>query len=213
MQQSVPKTSLLAAGIPRFNFITLLFGCLLKWPCPILLTFYQSLEVLAEFGHLMLWGIALVYLCKVDFTAGGTSFITDEQMDVRMRIFQSINYSLLCFSGPPWTWRAATATAQKITAADGVMLTDSDGNQILDGMAGLWCVNIGYGRKELADVAYAQMQQLPYYNTFFQTSHVPAISLSAKLPATVARKSSARRRSISVLAGTARNSTKRCGTN
>ena len=100
-----------------------------------------------------------------------------------------------------------------ITAADGVMLTDSDGNQILDGMAGLWCVNIGYGRKELADVAYAQMQQLPYYNTFFQTSHVPAISLSAKLPATVARKSSARRRSISVLAGTARNSTKRCGTN
>ena len=68
-----------------------------------------------------------------------------------------------------------------ITAADGVMLTDSDGNQILDGMAGLWCVNIGYGRKELADVAYAQMQQLPYYNTFFQTSHVPAISLSAKL--------------------------------
>mgnify|MGYP003988213977 FL=1 len=47
-----------------------------------------------------------------------------------------------------------------ITAADGVMLTDSDGNQILDGMAGLWCVNIGYGRKELADVAYAQMQQL-----------------------------------------------------
>ena len=68
-----------------------------------------------------------------------------------------------------------------ITAADGVMLTDSDGVQILDGMAGLWCVNIGYGRKELADVAYAQMQQLPYYNTFFQTSHVPAISLSAKL--------------------------------
>ena len=68
-----------------------------------------------------------------------------------------------------------------ITAADGVMLTDSDGKQILDGMAGLWCVNIGYGRKELADVAYAQMQQLPYYNTFFQTSHVPAISLSAKL--------------------------------
>jgi putrescine aminotransferase len=68
-----------------------------------------------------------------------------------------------------------------ITSADGVMLTDSDGVQILDAMAGLWCVNIGYGRKELADVAYAQMQQLPYYNTFFQTSHVPAIELSAKL--------------------------------
>ena len=48
-------------------------------------------------------------------------------------------------------------------------------------MAGLWCVNIGYGRKELADVASAQMQQLPYYNTFFQTSHPPVIALSARL--------------------------------
>ena len=109
MQKSVPKTCLLAAGIPRFNFIFLLFGCLLKWPCHILLTFYHSLEVLVKFGHLMLWGIALLYLCIVDFTAGGTSFITDEQMNVRMLIFQSINYSLLCFSRPPWTWRAATA--------------------------------------------------------------------------------------------------------
>ena len=49
-----------------------------------------------------------MYLCIVDFTAGGTIFITDEQMDVRILIFQSINHSLLCFSGPPWTWRAAT---------------------------------------------------------------------------------------------------------
>ena len=68
-----------------------------------------------------------------------------------------------------------------ITYADGVTLTDSEGMQYLDGMAGLWCVNIGYGRKELADVAARQMQQLPYYNTFFQTSHVPVIALSAKL--------------------------------
>ncbi|GHA51210.1 aspartate aminotransferase family protein [Amylibacter ulvae] len=71
--------------------------------------------------------------------------------------------------------------ARVITAANGVTLTDSDGNQMLDAMAGLWCVNIGYGRKELANVAAAQMEQLPYYNTFFQTTHVPAIALSAKL--------------------------------
>lgn len=70
-----------------------------------------------------------------------------------------------------------------ITRAEGVMLTDSEGNQYLDGMAGLWCVNIGYGRKELADVAARQMNELPYYNTFFQTSHVPVIALSAKLAA------------------------------
>ncbi|MBL1420346.1 MAG: aspartate aminotransferase family protein [Alphaproteobacteria bacterium] len=68
-----------------------------------------------------------------------------------------------------------------ITRAEGVTLTDSEGKKYLDGMAGLWCVNIGYGRKELADVASRQMQELPYYNTFFQTSHVPVIALSAKL--------------------------------
>ncbi|MDG2339587.1 MAG: aspartate aminotransferase family protein [Paracoccaceae bacterium] len=71
--------------------------------------------------------------------------------------------------------------ARIITRADGVTLTDSDGNQILDGMAGLWCVNIGYGRDELADAAACQMRELPYYNTFFQTTHVPAIALANKL--------------------------------
>lgn len=68
-----------------------------------------------------------------------------------------------------------------ITSADGVFLKDSDGNEILDAMAGLWCVNIGYGRQELADVAARQMKQLPFYNTFFQTSHVPAITLAKRL--------------------------------
>lgn len=68
-----------------------------------------------------------------------------------------------------------------ITRANGVELTDSEGNHILDAMAGLWCVNIGYGRDELADVAARQMRELPFYNTFFQTTHVPVIALSAKL--------------------------------
>ncbi|UYV37135.1 aspartate aminotransferase family protein [Rhodobacteraceae bacterium D3-12] len=71
--------------------------------------------------------------------------------------------------------------ARVITRADGVTLTDSEGNQILDAMAGLWCVNIGYGRNELADAAARQIRELPYYNTFFQTTHVPAIALGAKL--------------------------------
>jgi len=68
-----------------------------------------------------------------------------------------------------------------ITRAEGVYLWDSDDNQILDGMAGLWCVNVGYGRKELADAAYQQMLELPYYNSFFQTSTPPAIELAALL--------------------------------
>ncbi|MBE1293936.1 MAG: aminotransferase class III-fold pyridoxal phosphate-dependent enzyme [Rhodobacteraceae bacterium] len=71
--------------------------------------------------------------------------------------------------------------ARVITQAKGVTLTDSEGEQILDAMAGLWCVNIGYGREELAEVAARQMKELPYYNTFFKTTHVPVIALSAKL--------------------------------
>jgi putrescine aminotransferase len=71
--------------------------------------------------------------------------------------------------------------ARVITRAEGCWLTDSDGNRILDAMAGLWCVNIGYGRTELADAAHRQMTELPFYNTFFQTTHVPAIRLAAKL--------------------------------
>ena len=74
-----------------------------------------------------------------------------------------------------------TKGARIITRARGVTLTDSDGNDILDAMAGLWCVNIGYGREELAEVAARQMRELPFYNTFFQTSHVPAIALAARL--------------------------------
>jgi len=68
-----------------------------------------------------------------------------------------------------------------ITDAHGVYIRDSEGNEILDGMAGLWCVNLGYGRQELVDAATRQMQQLPYYNSFFQTAHPPAIELSAML--------------------------------
>ncbi|MCC5992137.1 MAG: aspartate aminotransferase family protein [Rhodobacteraceae bacterium] len=71
--------------------------------------------------------------------------------------------------------------ARIITRAQGVRLTDSDGVELIDGMAGLWCVNIGYGREELAEAAARQMRELPYYNTFFQTSHVPALQLAARL--------------------------------
>lgn len=68
-----------------------------------------------------------------------------------------------------------------ILKAEGVWLTDSDGNRILDGMSGLWCVNVGYGRQEIVDAVAKQMAELPYYNTFFKTTHRPAIELAAKL--------------------------------
>ncbi len=68
-----------------------------------------------------------------------------------------------------------------ITRADGVYLWDSDGNRIIDGMAGLWNVMVGYGRTELADVAYRQMLELPYYNTFFKTTTPPVVELTQTL--------------------------------
>lgn len=71
--------------------------------------------------------------------------------------------------------------ARIITRADGVWLTDSDGRKMLDGMAGLWCVQVGYGRKELVDAAARQMADLSYYNAFFKTAHPAVITLAEKL--------------------------------
>jgi len=75
----------------------------------------------------------------------------------------------------------ATEGSRIITRADGVWLWDSDGTRILDGMAGLWCVNVGYGRRELVEAAARQMTELPYYNLFFKTTNAPAVDLSRKL--------------------------------
>jgi putrescine aminotransferase len=69
-----------------------------------------------------------------------------------------------------------------VTRAEGVVIHTSEGEALIDGMAGLWCVNVGYGRKELAEAAYQQMLELPYYNTFFQSSTPPTTELAARLP-------------------------------
>lgn len=68
-----------------------------------------------------------------------------------------------------------------IVRAEGCTIHDGDGNALLDGMAGLWCVQVGYGRTELADAAHEQMGELPYYNTFFKTAAPPTIRLAEKL--------------------------------
>ncbi|RJG12550.1 aspartate aminotransferase family protein [Pseudomonas cavernicola] len=65
-----------------------------------------------------------------------------------------------------------------ITKAEGVYIWDSEGNKILDGMAGLWCVAVGYGRDELVAAASKQMKELPFYNTFFMTAHPPVLELA-----------------------------------
>lgn len=68
-----------------------------------------------------------------------------------------------------------------LTRGQGCHVWDAEGNQLLDAFAGLWCVNIGYGRRELAAAAAAQMEQLAYYNSFFQCTTEPTIALAAQL--------------------------------
>jgi putrescine aminotransferase len=71
--------------------------------------------------------------------------------------------------------------ARVMTRAEDIYVWDSEGRRVLDAMSGLWCVNVGYGRKEIAEAAYQQMMTLPFYNSFFQTTNVPAATLAAKL--------------------------------
>ncbi len=68
-----------------------------------------------------------------------------------------------------------------LTRGEGVYVWDSEGNKMLDAFAGLWCVNIGYGRKELGEVASRQMTELAYYNSFFSCTTEPTVRLAAKL--------------------------------
>ena len=75
----------------------------------------------------------------------------------------------------------AAKGSRVITKADNVYLWDSDGKKIFDAMSGLWCVNVGYGQRELIDAATAQLKQLPFYNSFFQTANPPAIELAELL--------------------------------
>lgn len=67
----------------------------------------------------------------------------------------------------------------EVVRAEGCYVFDSDGRQFLDGMAGLFCVNVGYGRQEIVDAVTAQMSQLAYYP--LTNSHGPAALLAARL--------------------------------
>lgn len=68
-----------------------------------------------------------------------------------------------------------------LTKGEGCYVWDAEGNKLLDAFAGLWCVNVGYGRRELGEVASRQMTQLAYYNSFFGCTTEPTVHLAAKL--------------------------------
>jgi L-2,4-diaminobutyrate transaminase len=66
-------------------------------------------------------------------------------------------------------------------SGQGIFIRDSRGNEYIDGLAGLWCVNVGYGREEIADAIYRQVRALPYYHTFASMSNEPAILLAERI--------------------------------
>ena len=68
-----------------------------------------------------------------------------------------------------------------IDRGKGCYLWDENGHRYLDAMAGLWCVNVGYGRPELAEAARAQIEKLSYYNSFFKTTTAPTAKLAGRL--------------------------------
>ena len=70
-------------------------------------------------------------------------------------------------------------TQMVVTGGAGSTIVDADGTEYLDGMAGLWCVNIGYGRTELAEVAADQMRQMSYFP--HTAMNVPAAALAEKI--------------------------------
>jgi putrescine aminotransferase len=85
----------------------------------------------------------------------------------------------------PFTdYRELHAEGARIQAhGDGIYIYDTDGKRIIDGLAGLCCVNIGYGRPELGRAAAKQMETLSFSHSFFKTSHVTAIQLAEQLVA------------------------------
>jgi adenosylmethionine-8-amino-7-oxononanoate aminotransferase len=65
--------------------------------------------------------------------------------------------------------------------AEGIYLYDVNGKQYLDGFAGLWCVNVGYGQNSIVEAVRAQMEKLPYATGYFGYASEPAIRLAQKL--------------------------------
>ncbi len=83
----------------------------------------------------------------------------------------------------PWTDFSAAGRRDSLvlTDADGAYVVDSDGNRYLDGIGGLWCVNVGYGRREIAQAMAEQAEKMVYYSSFGAHTSIPAAALAAKL--------------------------------
>ena len=93
-----------------------------------------------------------------------------QQLDAAHHIHAFVEQKALNAAGP-----------RVMVRGEGIYLWDSEGKKILDGMSGLWCVNVGYGRHSISKAVFEQMETLPFYNSFFNTTNVPAVTLAARL--------------------------------
>jgi adenosylmethionine-8-amino-7-oxononanoate aminotransferase len=83
---------------------------------------------------------------------------------------------------PVASYRGHEATGVRVlTSASGATVTDASGHQLIDGFAGLWCVNAGYGHESIVEAAARQMRELPYATGYFSLGSEPAIRLAAAL--------------------------------
>jgi putrescine aminotransferase len=99
--------------------------------------------------------------------SSGTSLL---QLDQRFHIHPFTNHDEMHASG-----------THIIVSGQGVYVQDVHGRKLLDGLAGLWCVNLGYGREEIIEAVSAQMRQLAFYPSFFNSTTEPAIRLAERL--------------------------------
>ena len=83
---------------------------------------------------------------------------------------------------PVASWRGHQAAGARIlTGASGATVTDAEGRQLIDGFAGLWCVNAGYGHDSVVRAATEQLRSLPYATGYFGIASEPPIRLAARL--------------------------------
>jgi len=68
-----------------------------------------------------------------------------------------------------------------IVGAEGAYVYDSEGNKLIDGIGGLWCVNVGHGRREIIEAITQQLETLDYYSTFYNFTHPSAARLAEKI--------------------------------
>lgn len=73
------------------------------------------------------------------------------------------------------------APGRVISGGQGIRIVDKEGREFIDGFAGLYCVNIGYGRTEMAEAIYKQALELSYYHTYVGTTNEPLVELSEKI--------------------------------